>query len=355
MRIHAALFLLLSFSADAVAAPQRYKAEDVEAGRLLYNDACAKCHAEDGKGVDKKILEIKTDVPDLGRCQDAGEETDHKWMLILRHGGPYIGLTEDMPSFELYSEEQRRQVLAYSRTFCKGNWVRGEVNFERPLFTEKAYPENEAVWSPRISRTRSGQTNVSVKSLIERRYTNRMQVEFAAPIEAHAETARGAGHWLGAGDVEAGVKYVVAYSLDRLFIASAGLDLVAPTGSARKSLGDGTWVAEPYLAFGKATGRVIVQGQVKGELPFNEKKKGREFAYRLDAGYRIRPDPRGLFPSVELLGDHANNLAIVPQFRWGISKTGKWAAALGTRIPVRGDKSEEFAVIGYLLWEYIGR
>jgi cytochrome c553 len=332
----------------------QYDAVTIQAGKLLYDQACAKCHGADGRGVSKTDLDIKTDVPDLTRCQDQGEETDYKWLLILSKGGPYVGLSADMPSFELYSEDQRRQVIAYSRTFCKQDWVRGELNFERPLVTAKAYPENEIIISPFIAHSReTGATSVEFKLEMERRIGNRLQFEIAAPLAARQPLS--STHFArGFGDGEIGAKYVIAHSFRNRFIASAGADLSAPTGRASEGIGHGTWIFEPYWAVGKAFGGVIAQSQIKVELPFNRDKAERVFVYNTNVGWRIRPDPRGVFPSLDITGED-HNVALIPQLRYGISKNGKWAIALGVRRPVHGDMSERFAVIGYLLWEYLGR
>lgn len=332
---------------------KHYTVQTVEAGKKLYEEACTKCHGVDGKGVPKEQLDIKTDVPDFTRCADQGEETDYKWFKILSHGGSSAGLTEDMPSFELYSEEQRLQAIAYSRTFCKENWVRGELNFERLLTTEKAYPENELILSPVIAHSKETGTSIEWESILERRIGNRLQFEAVLPITAR-NFAGPKSIVRGVGDGEIGLKYVLAHSMNQRFILSGGLDLSSPTGRTKDDLGHGTWIIEPHLMLGKAFGNVIFQGQVKEEFPFDEKKAGRAFLYRAGVGYRLRPDPRGIFPSLEVVGE-GGEVALIPQLRYGISKTGKWAIGAGVRKPVNGESSERFAVIGYLLWEYLGR
>lgn len=333
---------------------EHYTPATLEAGKLLYEEACAKCHGSDGKGVPKEQLNIKTGVPDFTRCADQGEETDYKWFKILSLGGSSVGLTEDMPSFELYTEEQRRQAIAYSRSFCKQNWVRGELNFERLLTTEKAYPENELILAPVISHSKTTGTSIKWESILERRIGNRLQLEAVLPVAARTFTGpRSVAR--GIGDGELGLKYVLAHSVAHMFIASGGFDISSPTGRRANDLGTGTWVAEPHLMLGKAFGNVIAQGQVKWEFPFDEHKTGREFIYRADVGYRVKPDPRGIFPSLEIVGNGDENTVFIPQLRYGISKTGKWAIGIGVRKPVRGDVSERFAVLGFLLWEYLGR
>lgn len=347
-------FSLASTAALAQGFAKHYPPETLRAGKKLYEEACSKCHGSDGKGVPKEQLNIKTDVPDFTRCADQGEETDYKWFKILSNGGSSVGLTEDMPSFELYSEEQRRQAIAYSRSFCKENWVRGELNFERLLTTEKAYPENELILSPIITHSKESGTSIEWESIVERRIGNRLQLEAVLPIAARSFTGP-KSVVRGVRDSEVGLKYVLAHSIDHMFIMSGGLDISAPTGKRKDDLGHGTWIVEPHIMLGKALGKVIAQGQLKWEFPFDRQKAGREFIYRADLGYRIKPDPRGIFPSLEIVGEGDENLALIPQLRYGISKTGKVAIAVGVRKPVRGDTSERFALLAFLLWEYLGR
>jgi hypothetical protein len=57
------------------------------------------------------------------------------------------GFSEEMPAFgEALTEEELGRVIAYVQTFCTDrSWPRGELNLPRAFFTEKAFPEDEAV------------------------------------------------------------------------------------------------------------------------------------------------------------------------------------------------------------------
>jgi hypothetical protein len=57
-----------------------------------------------------------------------------------------------MPAFgEALTEDEIQQTISYIRSLCADrSWPRGELNLPRPLVTEKAFPENEAVFSTTI-------------------------------------------------------------------------------------------------------------------------------------------------------------------------------------------------------------
>lgn len=63
-----------------------------------------------------------------------------------------------MPAFgEALSVDQLQKVMDYIRTMCGDDfWPRGELNLPRPLVTEKAYPEDEAVISSSIDAEGTG-------------------------------------------------------------------------------------------------------------------------------------------------------------------------------------------------------
>ena len=124
-----------------------------EEAKELYTDACASCHGDDGKG---KVagLGVTAELPDFTWCAFNSEESDRDWALVVAEGGPAAGRSEQMPAFrEALTEQQINLVIAYVRTFCTEDWPSGDLNFPRPLVTEKAYPENEVVLSWNFGRT----------------------------------------------------------------------------------------------------------------------------------------------------------------------------------------------------------
>ena len=61
-----------------------------------------------------------------------------------------------MPAFgDALSPEDIALAVSHLRTFCtEAAWPRGDLNLPRAFFTEKAFPENEAVWATTFTRSR---------------------------------------------------------------------------------------------------------------------------------------------------------------------------------------------------------
>ena len=48
--------------------------------------------------------------------------------------------------------DQIERAVKYLWTFCDdSSWPRGDLNLPRAFFTEKAFPENEAVWTTGVT------------------------------------------------------------------------------------------------------------------------------------------------------------------------------------------------------------
>ena len=109
----------------------------------MWNAWCARCHAPDGSGrmADRPV---SIDPLDFTDCRVASAEPDADWALAIRDGGPAVGLSSMMPAFgEALTAEQIRGFVALLRGFCgEPRWPHGNLNFPRPIFTEKAFPEN---------------------------------------------------------------------------------------------------------------------------------------------------------------------------------------------------------------------
>jgi hypothetical protein len=55
---------------------------------------------------------------------------------------------------------------------------------------------------------------------------------------------------------------------------------------------------------------------------------------------------------VELNGAN-REVAVTPQLRKGLTRTGALAAAVGVRIPITAREEQAIRWVGYLLWEYL--
>jgi hypothetical protein len=156
-----------------------------------------------------------------------------------------------MPSFQdALTDKQIREVVDYLRTFCREDWPRGELNFPRLLVTEKAWPENEVLFTARTGRTPNREQQTEFAWVGEKRLGARGQLELTVPLQLN--TTEGRGPVAGIGDLEIASKYVLYDSLEHLAIMSGGIGVTVPTGSIQRGLGEGTTFLSPFLAAGKA-------------------------------------------------------------------------------------------------------
>ena len=84
---------------------------------------------------------------DFTNCSVATPELDADWEFVIAEGGPAAGLSSEMPSFGYALQNEHVQALiSYIRGFrAEPGWPINTMNFPRPIFTEKAFPENEIV------------------------------------------------------------------------------------------------------------------------------------------------------------------------------------------------------------------
>ena len=311
----------------------------------MWDAWCARCHAADGSGqVDEPTITVEP--MDFTDCQVATPEPDADWELAISHGGAAVGLSSEMPAFgDTLTVEQTRAFVAHIRTFCReSGWPHGNTNFPRPIFAEKAYPENEFVLLPALRRG-----DVDLVAVYERRFGRRAMWEVAVPLASHATT--GSARRQGLGDVELALKYVLVARAASPQILSAGVEVAVPTGSEVRALGRGTTVVEPYLAYGTVARDFYVQAHAKAEFPFDLAKADRAFVYNLYVGRDASATPNTWTAGVELNGENTA-LALTPQIRKGLSKTGALAASLGVQLPLNDRRTRSTRVVGYLLWEY---
>jgi len=83
--------------------PSRGLAQAAAAGKILFEDNCAKCHGVDANG--------RRDRPSL-RSERVRHTTDGELAWMLRNGNPY----KNMPPWSSMPENQRWQIIAFLRT-----------------------------------------------------------------------------------------------------------------------------------------------------------------------------------------------------------------------------------------------
>jgi mono/diheme cytochrome c family protein len=328
-------------------------------GAEVYNAACAACHGRDGRGPTPTLVGFDTPIPDFTDCSFSTVEPDADWMAVSHDGGPARAFDRRMPAFgDALSDTELQRALDHIRGFC-GNpaWPRGELNLPRPLVTEKAFPENEAVLTTSVIT--AGRGAVGNELLYEQRLGARTQYEVVVPLLAQEGDS---GGWSrGLGDVAFAVKHVLMHSLDRGRILSAAGELILPTGKESLGLGSGVTIFEPFVAFGQLLpGDSFVQAQAGLELPFDANRAGREAFWRVALGKTFTEGRfgRSWSPIVEWLAardleDAASvQWDVVPQMQVTVSRRQHIMINVGARVPVTQRAGRSTQVITYFLWDW---
>jgi hypothetical protein len=330
----------------------------------MWGAWCARCHAVDGSGnVSEPTVSVRP--MDFTDCSLTTPEPDVDWERAIAKGGPGVGLSSQMPGFEdSLSPEQIRGFVSHMRTFCaESRWPSGNLNFPRPILTEKAFPENEFLMLPVVSHRKENggipaETEIEWLSVYERRIGRRAMYEVGIPVvgrQTSALSIPSAGFVntkssaVGFGDIELAFKYTLIASEPA--ILAAGIEVAIPVGSDSKGFGHGTVVWEPFLAMGTTLGSWYLQAQTKYEIPVDRAKADRAFVYNLYLGRDTSLAPNTWTLGVELNGEN-HELAVTPQIRKGLTRTGALAAAVGVMIPVTEREEQTTRFVGYLLWEY---
>lgn len=333
-----------------------HAADDAFDGRTIYAEACAACHGTDGRGRGE-LTAIEVPLPDFTDCSFSSREPASDWSLVVAHGGPAMGLSSQMPSFDgALGEDEVRRVLDYVRSFCTDDrWPRGDLNFRRPIFTTKAFPENEAVATLEFTKGPGASSAWRTRLIYERRVGPRGQAEISLPLAI--EDPAGGPTVGGVGDLALSYKHVLWASLPHTGIAAASLEVVLPSGDRDRGLGDGTVKLEPSLLAGKALACFVLQGQLQGLAPIDEVRASRGLRSRLAVSYPFGPLRRDWVPTVELeaLEDVTQDQAtffLTPQVYKAIRLRGHVALAAGVQVPLGGRRPLDYRVVGFLLWEY---
>src|SRR5262245_43286233 len=167
-------------------------------GEEIYRQACAACHNIDGAGQPPSVVGFQLPLPnghtfpDFNDCATNTVEPLADWIAVVHRGGPVRALDRHMPAFgDALTEEQIERAVKYVWTFCKdSSWPRGDLNLPRAFFTEKAFPENESVWTTGV--VGSGTKAISNELVYEHRIGSRGQYEVKLPFGAAQQEPGGA-------------------------------------------------------------------------------------------------------------------------------------------------------------------
>jgi len=326
-------------------------------GKDLYEAACASCHGLDGRGAPEGTA-IDVPLPDFTDCSFVTRETTGNWVALAAHGGPELDLSPQMPSFaDTLSEEHIYHIITYLRGFCTDpSWPPGDLNFRRPLFTGKAFPEDEVVLNYNSEQSRRARSLVN-EWTVERRLGARGMAEVTVPFlyndpEGSATTG-------GVGDLTLAYKHVLFANLRHGTVVSFSLDVVVPTGDRERGLGDDTVGLGPSLRAGKILGPFVLQSEIKAVLPVEVNKAPRRLLYRAALQLPLSPLKRGWVPGLEfeantkIDGPARDVYSVAPVLFKGLTSRGHIAAAVGAKIPVGGARAFDYQIGAFLVWEYM--
>ena len=330
---------------------------DASPGDAIYRAACITCHGPDGKGSSRATVGFETPLPNFTDCAFATAEADVDWHAVVHEGGRIRGLDRHMPAFgDALSAAQIDAVIGYVRHFCaNGAWPRGDLNFPRALFTEKAFPENEVVYTSTI--TRGDEAAVGNEVVYERRFGARNQLEAVVPVDVIQQD----GAWNGGlGDVALAFRRTFIASRQSGTIAAAGGEVAFPTGDTDRGLGNGYHVFEPFVMVGQTLPHnAFVQLHGGFEIPSDSSRAPNEAYLRTAIGFTHMADRgfgRTWSPQLEVLlarpFDGDAEWDVVPQLQVSLSKIQHVMVAGGVRIPVNGRDERGTAIVTYLLWDW---
>ena len=356
-KVCAAIVVALVATLD-LPSPAMAQSAEAQSGEQVYAEACAACHGRDGRGNPASVVGFDVPLPDFTDCSVVTPEPFGDWFAVIHEGGPVRGLDRHMPAFgEALSDDDIDRVIRHVWTFCdNAAWPRGDLNFPRTFFIEKAFPENETIFTTAIASR--GQKSVAGEVIYERRFGVRNQFEIAMPVtvlqKSNATWSRGLG------DVAVAIKRTFYASVDTGRIFTAGAEMVVPTGKDGAGFGHGYTLYEPFALFGQILPRgMFLQAQAGLGVPSDHRLGNNEAYGRVGFGGTVAQDHgygRAWSPMVEVLWAREtyreSEWDVVPQLQITLSKLQHVMVSGGVRIPVTERWERHPQVLTYLLWDW---
>jgi hypothetical protein len=325
-------------------------------GPEIYAEACATCHGQDGRGAPEGTR-VTVPLPNFTDCVTVTAETTANWVGLVREGGRFLGLSDQMPAFgDALTDTEILAVIGYIRSFCKSTqYPLGDLNYPRPIFVEKAFPEDEGVFTFQY-QSASLEKITSWEAAIEKRIGPRGQVEVSLP-GAVVDSNEG-GSTSGMGDLGLSYKQALLADPGWKTIVSARLALTLPTGEHSSGLGSGTTVVSPQLLSGHALGPFVLQTEIAADLPGDTARADRQMSYGLAFQYRFGPYKKTLVTGVEFQQTQAIDSAVQastvlgPTLYVPLSRRGHVALSAGAQLPVAGTRPYNWLIGSFLLWDF---
>lgn len=332
-----ALAALLSLaSAEAQPAP----APEERSGRQIYEASCAACHGADGRGNPQPTVGFDVPLPDLTDCNFTSREPKADWAGVAAEGGPLRGFSPIMPAFgDALSTEEIRLSLEHVYDMCEEpeRYPRGEFNLPRPMWTAKAYIEDEAILT--VDSPVDGALDLTTALTYEQRFGTRNNWEIKIPWT----TMEGDdGAVTGIGDVAVSAKRAVISNVRAGSIVSIVGELILPVGNPERGLGKGYTVAEPFLAWGQILpAGFFLHTQAGAEIPLVSGHDN-ELLYRAALGrtFTVGKYGRAFSPMVgvhgvsELGDDMTPAWAVAPQLHVTLNQRQHVMLVAGAKVPV---------------------
>ena len=100
---------------------------DPARGKVVFQQSCFLCHGIDAKGTGYLAPALPVPPADFTKCRITSEDPVEMVEGVVRHGGPWAGLSPAMPAWEgTLSDQQIADVASYVKTLCTDpHWVPG--------------------------------------------------------------------------------------------------------------------------------------------------------------------------------------------------------------------------------------
>jgi hypothetical protein len=266
-------------------------------------------------------------------------------------------MSDQMPAFgDALDDDEIRAVIEYVRGFCNDpRYPIGDLNFPRPLFVEKAFPEDEGVLAFDYQSAPDGRT-ASWEAALEKRIAARGQIEVSVPA-VYVAPKQGSST-SGVGDLGLSYKHVLLADPGWNSIVSGRIAVTLPTGKTNGGIGSGTAVFAPQLLTGHRLGSFILQTEIAAELPVDAASADRQMLYALALQYRLGPYKKSLVVGVELQQTQAIDsevhaaTVLGPTLYLPLSRRGHVALGVGAQFPVAGTRPYDWLLGSFLLWDF---